>query len=68
MCMTVLKVCIVNIIQYSGVLFYVTEMYVNCGSRNVRCTIYKVELISLAFKWLIILRSAIETQSNAPSP
>ena len=27
----------------------VTEMYVNCGSQNVRCSVYKVEIISLAF-------------------
>ena len=31
----------------------VTEMSVNCGSRNARCSVYKVEIISLAFKWLL---------------
>ena len=36
-------------------------MYANCGSRNAHCSIYKVEIISLAFKWLIILGSAIKT-------
>ena len=29
---------------------------VNCGSRNAHCSVYKVEVISLAFKWLIVLR------------
>ena len=33
-------------------------MYANCGSRNARCPVYKVEIISLAFKRLIVLRSA----------
>ena len=39
-------------------------MYVNCGSWNARCTVYKVEIISLAFKWLIVLRSAIKTRDQ----
>ena len=34
----------------------VTDMYVNCGSRKTHCSVYKVEVISLAFKWLIVLR------------
>ena len=38
----------------------VTEIHVNCGSQNVCCSIAKVEIISLAFKWLIILRSAMK--------
>ena len=41
-----------------------TEMDVNCGSRNARCSVYKVEIISLAFKWLIVLRSAIKTHDQ----
>ena len=36
----------------------VTEMYVNCGLQNARCSIFKVKIISLSFKWLIVLRSA----------
>ena len=39
-------------------------MYANCGSQNARCSVYKVEIISLAFKWLIVLRSAIETRDQ----
>ena len=35
--------------------------FVNCGSRNARCSSSKVEIISLAFNWLIVLRSAIKT-------
>ena len=31
----------------------VTEMAANCGSQNVHCSAYKVERISLAFKWLL---------------
>ena len=34
----------------------VTEMYVNCGSWNACYSIYKVEIISLASKSLIVLR------------
>ena len=37
-------------------------MYVNCGSRNARCSFSKVQIISLVFKWLIVLRSAIKTR------
>ena len=42
----------------------VTEMSENCGSRNAGCSISKVEIISLAFKWLIVLRSAIKTRDQ----
>ena len=42
----------------------VTGMFVNCGSRTVHFSISKVEIISLAFKWLIILRSAIKTHDQ----
>ena len=42
----------------------VTELYANCGSRNARCSVFKVEIISLAFKWLIVLRSAIKTHDQ----
>ena len=38
----------------------VTRIYVNCASRNVHCSVSKVEIISLAFKWLIILMTAIK--------
>ena len=41
-------------------------MYANCGSRNARCSVYKVEIISFAFKWLILLRSAIKTRFPRP--
>ena len=34
------------------------------GSRNTRCSYSKVEIISLAFKWLIVLRSAIRTRDQ----
>ena len=34
--------------------------YVNCDSWNAHCSIYKVEIISLEFKWLIVLRSALK--------
>ena len=37
-----------------------TKMYANCGSEIARCSVYKVEIISLAFKWLLVLRSAIK--------
>ena len=37
-----------------------TEMHGNCGSRNACCSISKVEIVSLAFKWLIVLRLAIK--------
>ena len=42
----------------------VTKMHANCGSRNARCSVDKVEIISLAFKWLIVLRSAIKTRDQ----
>ena len=42
----------------------VTEMYVNCGSRTARSSVSKFEIISLAFKWLIVLRSAIKTRDQ----
>ena len=45
----------------------VTEMYVNYGLRNGRCSVYKVEIISLAFKWLIILRPAIKAHKHTKS-
>ena len=35
-----------------------------CESWNVRCAVYKVEIISLAFQWLIVLRSAIKTRDQ----
>ena len=38
----------------------VTDIYVNCGSWNVCCSLAKVEILSLAYKWLIVLRSAIQ--------
>ena len=38
----------------------VTEMYVNCDSQNVHGFVYKVEIISLTFKWLIVLRYMIK--------
>ena len=38
----------------------VTEMYVNCDSRNAHGFVYKVEIISLTFKWLIALRYVIK--------
>ena len=34
--------------------------FVNCGSRNAHCSFFKVELISLAFRWLVVLRLAIK--------
>ena len=37
-------------------------MYVNCSSRKTRRSVSKVEIISLAFKWLMVPRSAIKTQ------
>ena len=39
-----------------------TEMWPNCGSRNTRCSVSKVKIISLAFKWLILLRLTIKTR------
>ena len=42
----------------------VTEMDAICGSRNARCSVSKVDIISLAFKWLIILRSAIKMRDQ----
>ena len=41
----------------------VIKIYVNCGSRNECCSVYKVEIISLAFKWLIVLRSAMKKRT-----
>ena len=38
----------------------VTEIYLSCGSWNAHCSLAKVEIISLAFKRLIILRPAIK--------
>ena len=38
-------------------------MYLNCW-RNARCSVYKVEIISFAFKWLIVLRFAIKTRDQ----
>ena len=35
-----------------------TGIYVNCGLRIACCFFTKVEIISVAFKWLIIFRSA----------
>ena len=32
-----------------------------CGLRNTRCSVSKVGIISLVFKWLIVLRSAMKT-------
>ena len=49
MCMTVLKMLLL-------VNRNVTKMSANCGSRNACCFVYKVEIISLAFKRLIVLR------------
>ena len=43
-------------------------MYANCGSQNAGCSMSKVEIISLAFKWLIVLRSAIKTCDQTQSP
>ena len=55
--MTILKcVLLVNI--------NVTKMYVNCGLWNACCSIYKVKIIRLAFKWLIVLRSAIKMRDQ----
>lgn len=39
----------------------VSEMYANYGLWNACCTVPKVETISSAFKWLIILSVAIKT-------
>ena len=54
MCMTVLKMLLL-------VNRNVTEMCAKCGLQNAHCSVYKVEIISLAFKWLIVLRSAMKT-------
>ena len=43
---------------------YMTEIYVNCGSWNVHCSVSKVEIVSLAFKWLIVLRLTIKTSDK----
>ena len=44
-------------------------MYANCAYlRNVRCSIYKVEIISLAFRCLIILKSALKMRDQMHSP
>ena len=47
--MSVLKMHITNFVNVN-----VTEMCANCSSRNVSCSVSKVEIISLAFKWLIV--------------
>ena len=44
-CMTILK-CVLLVNRN------VTEMFANCGSQNARCSISKVEIISMSFKWL----------------
>ena len=31
---------------------------------DTRCSVYRVEIISLAFKWLIVLRSAIKSRDQ----
>ena len=36
----------------------------NCGLWNMRCSIYKVEIISLACRWLIVRISAIKTRDQ----
>ena len=47
----------------------VTEMYANCSSRNARCSVAKVEIISLAFKWHSSTQTRCKNaRSNAPSP
>ena len=38
----------------------VTEVYANSDSWNAHCSVSKFEIISLAFKWLIVLRSALK--------
>ena len=46
------------------------KMRINCKQkcdrslRNAGCSISKVEIISLGFKWLIVLRSAIKTRDQ----
>ena len=45
MCMTVLKCVLLVDIN-------VTEINVNCGLWNACCSASKLEIISLAFKWL----------------
>ena len=46
------------------------KMRINCKQkcdrslRNAGCSISKVEIISLGFKWLIVLRSAIKTHDQ----
>ena len=43
-------------------------MYANCSSRNARCSVAKVEIISLAFKWhssgIQALRPAVKTRDQ----
>ena len=41
-----------------------TKMYVNRISRNACCSVYKLEIISLALKWIIVLRSAIKMRDH----
>ena len=57
MCRTVFKINITCKVPN------VTQMYVNCGF-HVCCSASKVEIFSLAFKWLIILGSL----SSAEAP
>ena len=42
----------------------VNKVHVNRGSQNACCSDSKVEIISLAFKWLIILRSALKKNAQ----
>ena len=42
----------------------VTEIYEYCGLQNVHCSASKVEIISLAFKWLIVLKSATKASDQ----
>ena len=54
-------VCQKNVRKHKAALVVnrnVTEMYANCGSQNVRCSVSKVEIISL------VLRSAIKTRDQ----
>ena len=46
---------------YSKAEFMLSRIHVNCGLWNVHCSIFKVEIISLAFKGLISLRLDIKT-------
>ena len=51
-------------IRISHVNRDVTKMYANYCLWNGCCSISKVEMISLAFKWLIVLRLAINTRDQ----